>query len=97
VVALVVLDPAGVEAERVAAGIGEASFAELTRHPHIRRAVRAAVDAGNAELSRVEQVRREVVLDHEWTPGSAELTPTGKVRRERVLDRYRQCIEELYA
>jgi len=94
--ALVVLDRDGVETVRLSAGLPSASFAELTRHPVVRDAVEAAVTAGNADLARVEQVRRYVVLDHDWVPGGPELTPTAKVRRGYVLDRYHEEIEELY-
>jgi hypothetical protein len=42
-------------------------------------ASQSAVEAANAKLSRVEQIKKFVVLDDEWLPGGDELTPTMKL------------------
>jgi long-chain acyl-CoA synthetase len=59
--------------------------------------IERAVDAANARLSRVEQIKRFQVLDGEWAPGGEELTPTMKLRRRPIERRYEAEIEALYA
>jgi long-subunit acyl-CoA synthetase (AMP-forming) len=59
--------------------------------------VKRAVDAGNARLSRVEQIKRFTVLDAGWVPGGDELTPTHKLRRAPIADKYAPEIDALYA
>ena len=56
-----------------------------------------AVAAGNARLSRVEQVRAWRVLDADWQPGGPELTNTMKLRRAAIDERYAEIIEAMYA
>jgi long-chain acyl-CoA synthetase len=63
----------------------------------LRAEVAAAVERANARLSRVEQIKRHVLLDSDWTPGGAELTPTMKLRRRAIEERFCREIEELYA
>ena len=60
-------------------------------------AVAAAVEAANARLSSVEQVKRFKVLDVEWEPGGDELTPTMKLKRKPIAEKYAAEIEALYA
>ncbi len=51
----------------------------------------------NAEVSRVEQIKRFAVLAHDWSPDTDELTPTLKVRRTAVLEKYAGEVDALYA
>jgi long-chain acyl-CoA synthetase len=60
-------------------------------------AVRAGVAEANAHLSRIEQVKRFVLVGAEWTPQSGELTPTLKLRRSVALSRYAEAIAGMYA
>jgi long-chain acyl-CoA synthetase len=83
-VALLVLDP------DTAAGLDP-------EHPQVVARVQAEVDAANACLSRVEQVKRFALLPGEWLPDSDELTPTMKLKRRPIEAKYATRIEELYA
>jgi long-chain acyl-CoA synthetase len=76
-----------VDAAEVAA-LGLDAGAQRTR-------LEAHVTAVNATLAHVEQVRRWIILDHDFTVGE-ELTPTMKVRRAVVAERYAAEIEDLY-
>jgi long-subunit acyl-CoA synthetase (AMP-forming) len=62
----------------------------------IRAACEAAVEAANARLSRVEQIKRFAILAADWQPGGDELTPTSKLKRRVILEKYRSVIEGLY-
>ncbi|MEV4414806.1 AMP-binding protein [Catellatospora sp. NPDC049609] len=84
-VALLVLDPDAVAAHQARDGAG--SLAD---------AVAAGMAAGNATLSRVEQIKRYTILDGAWAPGGDELTPTLKLRRAAILRKYATTIETLY-
>jgi long-subunit acyl-CoA synthetase (AMP-forming) len=65
--------------------------------PEIVAEIEQAVEAANARLSRVEQIKRYRVLEGEWAPGGEELTPTMKLRRRPLERRYEAEIEALYA
>jgi long-chain acyl-CoA synthetase len=77
------------------AGTGDAR--ELIRIPAVQARVQAAIDRVNADLSRTEQIRRQVVLLDELSVENDELTPTMKLRRAVVVERYRDHFEALYA
>jgi long-subunit acyl-CoA synthetase (AMP-forming) len=59
--------------------------------------IAAAVEAGNARLSRVEQIKRYAVVPGEWAPGGEELTPTLKLKRRPIERKYETEIEALYS
>ena len=80
-VALLVLDP------EVAAGF----------EGDVEATVAEAVEKANAQLSRVEQIKRYKVLDEEWLPGGDELTPTMKLKRKPIAEKYAAEIEALYS
>jgi long-chain acyl-CoA synthetase len=63
----------------------------------LRSIIETAVAAANAELSRVEQVRRFAILETDWLPGGDELTPTMKLKRKPILHKYASEIEQLYS
>jgi long-subunit acyl-CoA synthetase (AMP-forming) len=65
--------------------------------PDVVARVQAEVDAANAHLSRVEQVKRFRVLPAEWQPGGDELTPTMKLKRRPIATKYAGEIDALYA
>jgi long-subunit acyl-CoA synthetase (AMP-forming) len=62
----------------------------------LRSAIATAVAAANAELSRVEQVKRFAIIDTDWLPGGVELTPTMKLKRKPIQQKYASEIEQLY-
>jgi long-subunit acyl-CoA synthetase (AMP-forming) len=87
-VALIVLDR-----EVLAKTSGGSSLSKGALHGLIA----AAVDAANASLSRVEQIKRFAILDAEWLPGGDELTPTMKLKRKPIHAKYAAEIERLYS
>ena len=96
-VALLTLDPD--EAVKLAERVGAAPDdpAALARHPAVRAELQASVDAVNARLARIEQIKRFAILDHDLTLPAGELTPTLKIKRAVVGDHYHDLVEELYA
>lgn len=96
-VALIVLDQQGLGAFAAESGIEPAPFAELAKHPRVLEHVRQIVEAGNARLSRVEQIKRYEVLEEPWSAGGAELTLTSKMKRAAVTEKHAARIDALYA
>jgi long-subunit acyl-CoA synthetase (AMP-forming) len=85
-VALLVLDPESLTARGAAPD-----------DPAVAEEIEQAVEAANARLSRVEQIKRYKVLSGEWLPGGEELTPTMKLKRRPIERRYETEIDELYS
>jgi len=69
---------------------------DANRDGDVRGRVQAEVDAANAKLSRVEQIKRFAILEDEWLPGGDELTPTMKLKRKPINEKYAEAIEDLY-
>jgi long-subunit acyl-CoA synthetase (AMP-forming) len=65
--------------------------------PEIATEIAQAVEAANARLSRVEQIKRFEILPSEWFPGGDELTPTMKLKRRPIERKYETEIEALYS
>lgn len=95
VTALIVLDPDAAPPWAQARGIPEGT--DLASHPDVRAAVQEGVDAANARLSRVEQVKTFTILGEDWQPGGEELTPTMKLKRKPIAAKYEHEIEAMYA
>jgi long-chain acyl-CoA synthetase len=95
-VALVTLDPDAAAAYADKHGLAN-DPAVLAKDPGLLAAVQKGIDAGNAKLSRVEQVKKIEVLPTYWAPGSEELTPTLKLRRKPIYAKYADQIEALYS
>jgi long-chain acyl-CoA synthetase len=97
IAALIVLDPdvAAIRAKELDA-TGE-DIATLATRRQIIDEVLAAVQAGNAKLSRVEQIKRFTILGAVWEPGGDELTPKMSLKRAPIAAKYQADIEALYA
>jgi long-chain acyl-CoA synthetase len=72
------------------------SLESLAQRPEILDAVRGAVNAVNANLSRSEQIKEWVLLGSEPTVEGGELTPTLKLRRNDLVARYGYLLEHFY-
>jgi long-subunit acyl-CoA synthetase (AMP-forming) len=96
-VALITLDADFAPAFAQQHGIEDPSLANLAAEPAILAEVEAAVERGNAGLSRVEQVKKFKLLPSDWQPGGDELTPTMKLKRRPIARKYEDEIEALYA
>ncbi|MDP4507792.1 AMP-dependent synthetase/ligase [Nonomuraea turcica] len=79
-----------------ARGITFASLAELAEHPEVLKEVGAAVEAANAKLAQVQQVKKWALLGTEWTAETEELTPSLKLKRRIIHAKYADIIEGLY-
>ncbi|MFJ4618472.1 AMP-dependent synthetase/ligase [Streptomyces sp. NPDC088812] len=71
--------------------------ASLREDPDLLAAVQAAVDDGNAAVSKAESVRKFRVLSSQFTEDSGHLTPSLKLKRNVVAKDYAAEIEAIYA
>jgi long-subunit acyl-CoA synthetase (AMP-forming) len=95
--AIIVLDEEGLRGFAAATG-REGSFEELTRDPTVHAEVERAVQAANATLARIEQVKKYKILEGtSWLPGGDEITMTMKLKRRVINDKYAREIAGLYA
>lgn len=97
ITALVSLDAETAAAHAAQRGLADASAQTLASDPDVIAAIRAGISAGNARLSRVEQIKRFRVVTDFWEPGGEEMTLTMKLKRRPIAEKYATEIEELYA
>ncbi|MGO8770969.1 fatty acid--CoA ligase FadD11 [Mycobacterium sp.] len=95
--ALMVFDADSVGPYAAQHGLAEASPEALAAHPEVIAKIAAGVAAGNAKLSRVEQIKRFRVLPTLWEPGGDEITLTMKLKRKPITAKYAGEIEALYS
>ena len=70
-----------------------ASFSQM---PQVVAEMQSAVDEVNRKLSRVEQIKKFVIVPDEWLPESGNVTPSLKVRRMLVMEKYSEAIDQMY-
>jgi long-subunit acyl-CoA synthetase (AMP-forming) len=95
--ALIVLDADFAPAWAAQQGIEDTSLESLAREDSIRAVVQEGVDAANAGLARVEQIKKFTIVEGDWLPSGDELTPTMKLKRKPIAEKYASAIDALYA
>jgi long-chain acyl-CoA synthetase len=94
-VGLIVPDPEWT-AEWCAQNRRGCDFERLRTDPDFVRALAAAVDRVNGELSVIEKVRRFIVADEPFTVENEQLTPSIKIRRHVIRAAYGERLDALY-
>ena len=94
-VALITLDPEEIIPWAKEKGLPE-DLGELAGNEEIREMVQRELDRANSNYAQVEQVKKFVILDHDFSVDSGELTPTLKVKRNVIYDRYGDLFEGMY-
>jgi len=94
-VGLVVPDPEWRAEWAAAQGVSDDAVA-LAGNPAFCRAMQAAVDRVNADLSTTEKVRRVLVADEGFTIENEQLTPSMKIRRHVIRSIYGPRLDALY-
>ncbi|HEV3228586.1 MAG TPA: AMP-binding protein, partial [Solirubrobacteraceae bacterium] len=95
-VALLVLDPDACASFGAEHELSDVSMAALSQDERVRAAVERGVSEANAQLARVEQIKRFAILPVDWEPDGDELTPTMKLKRKPIAEKYAPEIEALY-
>ncbi len=95
--ALIVLDADFAPAWAAKNGIQDTALEALADNDAVRAAVQEGVDAANAKLARVEQLKKFTIVSGDWLPGGDELTPTMKLKRRPIDAKYAEAIDRMYA
>ncbi|WP_040779173.1 fatty acid--CoA ligase FadD11 [Nocardia pneumoniae] len=95
--ALIVIDAETAALYATKHDLPDASAAALAADAGVVAEIARGVAAGNATLSRVEQIKRFTVLPTFWEPGGDEVTLTMKLRRKPIAAKYAEQIALLYA
>lgn len=85
------------EALRVELSLPDVAPEELVTREDVRRFMTDDVRKNTADLASYEQIRRIVVIPHEFTVESGELSPSMKIKRRVVEERYKSSIDQAYA
>jgi long-chain acyl-CoA synthetase len=93
---LVMVDQDNVEKFAQARQVPYTDFASLTRAAEVVGLVRAEIEAVNARLARVEQIKDFWIIEQLLTAEDEELTPTMKLKRKVVEHKYARLIEAMY-
>jgi len=95
--ALFTLDPEKVAAEAAAAGSDARDSEAASRCEKFRAYFQSQLDGVNANLARVQTIKKFIILPEELSIEGGELTPTMKLKRRIVNEKYAAEIESLYA
>ena len=72
------------------------TFASLTRSEEVLQLIQEELNKVNAQLARVENIRKFRILDKKLYTEDGEVTPTMKVKRKFINTHYRDLIESIY-
>lgn len=78
-------------------GISAGSNEGLLNNAEVQDLFKQAVDKYNQFFNHIEQIKKYVLLPHEWTVDAGELTPTLKVKRKVLLEKFKKEIDGIYA
>ncbi len=72
------------------------SLESIVKEDDFNKVIKDVLDRVNKGLSVIEQVRKFILIDHEFTIENSMMTPSMKVRRFVVKDKYGDKLEKLY-
>jgi long-chain acyl-CoA synthetase len=96
ITALITLRPEALVSYAQSNSISYSSLEELVHHPHVLQEVEAVVSRKNQRLASFEQIKKFIILDHDFSVEANELTPTLKVKRKIVTEKYKKLLDSLY-
>ena len=71
-------------------------FESIVKDTDFNKRMKEIVNKVNKNLSVIEQVRKFILIDHEFTIENSMMTVSMKVRRFAVKDKYGDQLEKLY-
>jgi long-chain acyl-CoA synthetase len=77
-------------------GVVYTGFTSLALHPRVVELIAREIDKANAQLARVEQVKKFRIIPKELDPEEGDTTPTRKVKRRHMYALFKNLVEEMY-
>ncbi|MFA5665007.1 long-chain fatty acid--CoA ligase [Castellaniella sp.] len=77
-------------------GVAYTHFRTLAENPRVGELVQSEVDRVNAQMPRVQQVRKFHLLTKELDHDDGEVTATMKIKRSSIFEKFADEIEALY-
>jgi len=72
------------------------TYSDLAGNPDINKLMQGEVRAVNKELSKVERIKKFIILDKRLEEEDGEVTPTMKVKRKNIQEVYADLIKGMY-
>ena len=69
---------------------------DLIRNPEVNKFFEKEIALQLKDYGNVEQIRKFILLEKEWSQDTGEMTPTMKLKRKVVYQMYAKQIESLY-
>jgi len=94
--ALVTVDAEAIKPWAEQNGLGDKSYAELSKAPELKAELKKYFDDLNKNLARYETIKDFAVLPSDLSIEDGELTPSLKVKRKVVEAKYKDVLEAFY-
>ena len=72
------------------------NFESIINDDDFNKVIKEVLNRVNKNLSVIVQVRKFILIDHEFTIENSMMTPSMKVRRFKVKEKYGEKLEDLY-
>jgi long-chain acyl-CoA synthetase len=72
------------------------SFNSLAQNPKVIELIAGEIEHANAQLARVEQIKKFRVIPKELDPEEGDTTPTRKVKRRHIYELFQELVEGMY-
>lgn len=69
---------------------------ELIANPLILAKIHSEIEVVNAKIAPHERIKREKVINAEWTPVNNMLSQTLKLKRAKIFSKYKYLINDIY-
>ena len=69
---------------------------DLIKNPEVNKLFEQEIEAHMKDYARVEQIRKFILLEKEWSQDTGEMTPTLKLKRKVIYQMYAKQIESMY-
>jgi len=77
-------------------GIAFSNRQDLTKNPEVIKLFEHEIAEYMKDYARVEQIRKFILMEKEWSQDTGELTPTMKLKRSIIRKKYEKEIESMY-
>lgn len=77
-------------------GITYTGFTSLALHPRVVELIGVEIEKSNAQLARVEKIKKFRIIPKELDPEEGDTTPTRKVKRRHIYTMFQDLVEGMY-